>query len=126
MAGAVLIVEDDDDIRADLMAILRVKGYSVDQAANGREALARLHDGVAPCVVLLDLMMPVMNGWELRQAMKDDPRLADVPVIVMSGAGRENERVDADAVLYKPFELSRLLELVGRFCPEPSATPAAP
>ena len=126
MAGAVLIVEDDEDIRADLMAILRVKGYPVDQAANGHEALARLRAGEIPCVVLLDLMMPVMNGWELRAAMKSDPRLAAVPVIIMSGAGRENERVDADAVLYKPFELSRLLELVGRFCPAPSAAPAAP
>ena len=123
MAAAVLIVEDDEDIRADLTAILQVKGYSVDQAANGREALARLRDAAMPCVVLLDLMMPVMNGWELRAAMKTDPRLAELPVIVMSGAGREEQRLDADAVLYKPFELARLLELVGRFCPEPAALP---
>jgi CheY-like chemotaxis protein len=123
MAAAVLIVEDDEDIRADLTAILQVKGYSVDQAANGREALVRLRDASMPCVVLLDLMMPVMNGWELRAAMKTDPRLAELPVIVMSGAGREEQRLDADAVLYKPFELARLLELVGRFCPEPAALP---
>lgn len=125
MAGGVLIVEDDEDIRGDLMAILRVKGFSVSEAANGREALARMREaGEPPCVVLLDLMMPVMNGWELRAAMKTDARLAAVPVVVMSGAGREHEPIDADAVLLKPFELSRLLELVGRFCAPRPAPPA--
>ena len=66
MAWWVLVVEDDEDIRADLTAILRVKGFAVDEAANGKEALARLRDGARPCVIVLDLMMPVMNGWELR------------------------------------------------------------
>jgi CheY-like chemotaxis protein len=118
--GGVLVVEDDEDIRADLTAILRVKGFSVEEAANGSEALARLRDGSAPCVMVLDLMMPVMNGWELRQAMLADGRLAAIPVIVVSGKGRiadEEERLLAPAaVLVKPFELSELLSLVGRFC----------
>lgn len=125
MAGAVLIVEDDEDIRADLATILQLKGYSVFEAANGSEALAHLRQHPAPNVVLLDLMMPVMNGWELRAAMKGDPELARIPVIIMSGAGRESERVEADAVLFKPFELANLLELVGRYCAEPAAAPTS-
>jgi CheY-like chemotaxis protein len=119
--GGVLIVEDDDDIRADLTAILRVKGFTVDEAANGIDALARLREGARPCVIVLDLMMPVMNGWELRQAMMQDPLLAAIPVIVVSGKGRiadeEAQVLAPSAVLVKPFELTELLSLVARFCP---------
>ena len=119
MAGGVLIVEDDEDIRADLAAILALKGWEVDQAANGLEALERMRAQL-PCVVLLDLMMPEMNGWELRAAMKADLRMRDVPVVIVSGAGRLDEAasaLDVAAVLPKPFELTQLLELVARFCP---------
>ena len=126
MAGGVLVVEDDEDIRDDLTAILRVKGFAVDEAANGKEALAQLRDGVSqPCLIVLDLMMPVMNGWELRTAMLADPALAAIPVVVVSGKGRiapEEERTLAPAaVLVKPFELTELLEVVARFCPRGQA-----
>ncbi|MGZ3438442.1 MAG: response regulator [Polyangia bacterium] len=118
--GGVLVVEDDEDIRADLTAILRVKGFAVDEAANGTEALARLHDGARPCVIVLDLMMPGMNGWELRQVMLQDARLAAIPVIVVSGKGRiahdEEQALSPAAVLVKPFELTELLSLVARYC----------
>jgi CheY-like chemotaxis protein len=121
VGGGVLVVEDDEDIRADLTAILRVKGFTVDEAANGRDALARLRAGARPCVIVLDLMMPVMNGWELRQAMLGDVLLAAIPVIVVSGKGRiapdEEQVLAPSAVLVKPFELSELLLLVARFCP---------
>ena len=120
MAGGVLVVEDDEDIRADLTAILRIKGFAVDEAANGKEALARLRGGERPCLMVLDLMMPVMNGWELRAAMLADGELADLPVVVVSGKGRippDEERTLAPAaVLVKPFELSELLDVVARFC----------
>jgi CheY-like chemotaxis protein len=126
--GGVLVVEDDEDIRADLTAILRVKGFTVDEAANGKEALARMHNGTSPCVIVLDLMMPVMNGWELRQVMRQDQQLAAIPVIVVSGKGRiapeEEEVLAPAAVLVKPFELSELLALVARFCP--AGHPVAP
>jgi DNA-binding response OmpR family regulator len=115
----VLIVEDDEDIRADLAAILRIKGFDVSDVANGREALELMVDRGVPCVILLDLMMPVMNGWELRAALKADVRFSTVPVIVMTGAGRLEDTIaslDAVAVLAKPFELQRLIELVARFC----------
>lgn len=121
MAGGVLVVEDDEDIRTDLTAILRVKGFAVEEAANGKEALARLRGGERPCLMVLDLMMPVMNGWELRAAMLADRELAAVPVVVVSGKGRippeEEQTLAPAAVLVKPFELSELLELVARYCP---------
>jgi CheY-like chemotaxis protein len=119
MAGGVLIVEDDEDIRADLAAILRLKGYQVEQASNGHEALVCMRRAL-PSVVLLDLMMPEMNGWELRAVMREDQRLRDVPVVVVSGAGKLEEAavtVEAAAVLAKPFELAHLFELVDRYCP---------
>jgi CheY-like chemotaxis protein len=120
MAGGVLVVEDDEDIRADLTAILRIKGFSVEEAANGHEALARLRNGVLPCLVVLDLMMPFMNGWELRAEMRADVELAAIPVVVVSGKGRiaddEAETLAPAAVLVKPFELSELLDVVGRYC----------
>ena len=101
-------------------AILRLKGFAVEEAANGKEALARLRDGERPGVVVLDLMMPVMNGWELRSVMLGDAALATIPVVVVSGKGRippdESATLQPAAVLVKPFELSELLELVGRYC----------
>jgi CheY-like chemotaxis protein len=120
MAGGVFVVEDDEDIRADLTSILRLKGFDVVEAVNGKDALAQLRDGVEPCLMVLDLMMPVMNGWELRAAMLADPQLAAIPVVVVSGKGRiapdEEQTLAPAAVLVKPFELSDLLDLVGRYC----------
>jgi CheY-like chemotaxis protein len=120
MAGGVLVVEDDEDIRADLTAILRVKGFEVGEAANGKEALAQLEEGHHPCLIVLDLMMPVMNGWELRTAMLANPALAAIPVVVVSGKGRippdEELTLAPAAVLVKPFELAELLDVVARFC----------
>jgi CheY-like chemotaxis protein len=128
MVGGVMIVEDDDDIRADLSAILRVKGFPVEEAANGRDAMARLRAGSRPCLIVLDLMMPLMNGWELRSAMRADEELRAIPVVVVSGAGRIDDKEIATlapaAVLIKPFELSQLLELVSRYCTRQPATPA--
>ena len=128
MDGGVFIVEDDEDIRADLTAILRVKGFTVEDAANGREALVRLQAGARPCLMVLDLMMPVMNGWELRVAMRADAALREIPVVVVSGAGRiaadEEAALEPAAVLVKPFELSELLDLVARYCPRQQGSPA--
>jgi CheY-like chemotaxis protein len=116
-----MVVEDDEDIRADLVAILRVKGFKVSEATNGNDAIAQLRGGARPCLIVLDLMMPVRNGWELRADMRADPALAAIPVVVVSGKGRitsdEEQTLAPAAVLVKPFELNELLELVGRYCP---------
>ena len=87
--AAVLLVEDNDDVREMMALALELAGHDVVLAANGREALARLRERPRPCVILLDLMMPVMNGWEFRQALRSEPALRDVPVVVVSAVNEE-------------------------------------
>ena len=114
----VLVVDDDGDIRASLSELLEDEGYRAPTAINGVEALDRLRQGVHPCVILLDLMMPVMNGLEFRALQKADPELAGIPVVIISAHARPAD-VDADAFLSKPVSVDRLLAVVERFCPGP-------
>ena len=111
----VYVVEDDNDLRRTLGEALEAQGYAVVAAANGAEALAALRsDDVHPCLILLDLMMPVMNGYEFRKEQRADPALAGIPVVVISAHARAG--VDADAFLPKPVALRRLLAVIARFC----------
>ena len=91
-------------------------GYAVDQAANGAEALAVMRAG-APCLVFLDLMMPVMDGWEVVAQMDRDPALAQVPVCVVSA--HDKDPPHNVCVLRKPVSLARLLETAARYCSAP-------
>ncbi len=116
--GEVMVIEDDYAIRETLRELLQEAGYPVTGAANGREALAQLKVGHVPRLILLDLMMPVMDGLEFRAAQQLDPVLAPIPVIVIS-AGHESERIGAmaaDGYLAKPFKLDALLAAVDRYC----------
>lgn len=119
-AGHVLLIEDDFAIRETVADVLESEGFAVTCAANGAEALSRLGDGSRrPAVILLDLMMPVMDGWSFRTAQRSDPRFASIPVVVVStGAGAEGTlpSLDPAGFLPKPFDLDRLLEVVGRYC----------
>ena len=115
----VLIVEDDTDLRETLADLLQVEGYRTAEAANGREALARLGLTGPPCLVLLDLMMPVMNGWELREQMRQDPALASIPVAILTGVRNSTDQAAAlDAVGYfqKPLDFDALLATVAIYC----------
>src|ERR1044071_1184503 len=76
----ILVVEDDSAIREVLTDVLESEGYQVLNAANGREAIQLLRSSTLPCLILLDLMMPVMNGWQFRDEQRQDPLLAPVPV----------------------------------------------
>jgi len=117
--GRVLVVEDDVDIRDLIADILRLEGYSVDAVENGREALELLRTGPPPRVILLDLMMPVMNGWEFRTAQAQDPALAAIPVVILTGGGNASaaaQGLGVDTFLRKPVDLDELLEIVGRYC----------
>jgi CheY-like chemotaxis protein len=122
----VLVVEDDEDVRETVAGILEDEGYRVGRAANGLEALAYLRDAAPlPGVILLDLMMPVMNGWEFRAAQQAERRLAAVPVVVLSGDAQvvqKAERLGAVAVLGKPVSILHLLEVVGRCCTAAAAS----
>ena len=115
----VLIVEDDADLREMMAQLLTLEGYQIETVANGREALAYLNEAPRPDVILLDLMMPIMDGWEFRRRQQDDPALADVPVIVLTALDQAQARAaDLNGVdfLKKPLDFDRLLELVRRRC----------
>jgi CheY-like chemotaxis protein len=111
--GKVLVVEDERDIREALAEALSYEGYDVVIAANGREALGRLCDGGSlPDVILLDLVMPEMNGWEFRQVQVHDPALAGIPVVVVSASDPGNARPDRH--LPKPFAIDELFHAVAQ------------
>lgn len=115
--AAVLLVEDNDDVREMMALALQLAGHDVLLARNGRDALGKLKARPRPCVILLDLMMPVMNGWEFREALRDEPALRDVPVVVVSALNKEMaENAGVSAYLPKPVDLDRMLEIVGEHC----------
>ena len=108
----VLLVEDDPDLRDALVDGLRERSYQVVAVANGREALEALR-GQGSDVVVLDLMMPVMDGWEFRVAQKRDPVLAGTPVVAVSAAGHSTAAaIDADAYIEKPLRLPALTQTI--------------
>jgi DNA-binding response OmpR family regulator len=114
----VLIVEDDVDLREMMAQLLTIEGFAAATAANGREALDYLKDNHdRPHVILLDLMMPVMDGWEFRRRMQSDPDIAELPVIVLSALDPSRAKdVDSAAFLKKPLDFDRLLALVRQHC----------
>lgn len=114
MAGSakLLVVDDDAGSLTALADILSMEGYLVETVANGQEALDHLRDAeTAPAVIILDLFMPVMDGWQFLAEMKTDPKLSRfrIPVIVVTAL---NAKVDADAIIRKPIDLVRLLQTV--------------
>jgi CheY-like chemotaxis protein len=113
-SASVLLVEDDRDIREAVSAVLEAEGYTVLTAENGHEALKVLERG-QPCVVLLDLMMPVMNGWDFMEAVKKTRRLEDLPVVVVS-AYSERKAEGVRRVLKKPLDVNQLLAAVADYC----------
>jgi CheY-like chemotaxis protein len=115
----VLVVEDHQDTRESLALLLEAKGYTVDSAQDGREALQKLRCGMAPCLVLLDLHMPVMSGWQLRRKLLEDESLAALPVIVLSGEQDLDASIaglNVTAHLEKPVQLDRLYGLLEKYC----------
>jgi CheY-like chemotaxis protein len=108
----VMLVEDDPDIRDQMIDALTDSGYDIVTAENGVDALSRLRAGDDPRVILLDLMMPVMDGWTFRSEQLKEARLAEIPVVVISGSqgvAREAIRLGAAGYLKKPFTIEMLL-----------------
>jgi CheY-like chemotaxis protein len=117
--GGVLIVEDDAGIRETLAEILQEEGYQVIGVANGLEGINYLRSAAPTCIILLDLMMPVMNGWEFRSQQQGDPALARIPVVIISGDGNVQQKaasLNAAGYLSKPIDLDRLLATVAQHC----------
>jgi CheY-like chemotaxis protein len=112
---SVLVIEDDDGVRESLAAVLRDEGYEVELAASGAEALRRLEHEPLPTLILLDLMMPGMDGIDFRRAQLADARLREVPVIIVSArpdVAHQARQLGADDFLRKPMSFEELLHVV--------------
>jgi len=114
-AGSLLIVEDDDGARDALGDIFGLEGYRVAYSRNGKEALCQLRNSPLPDVIILDLQMPVMDGWQFRHEQMKDQSIAKVPVIVVTAFQRAAD-IDAVAIMQKPIDVERLLDMVRIYC----------
>jgi CheY-like chemotaxis protein len=112
----IFVVDDDLNAREALADLLEHSGYTVFSAANGREALDYLHHSAPPAVIILDLMMPVMDGVEFLHRQSHDPALLDIPVIILT-ASPPAESVKASAIMRKPVRFDSLLQVVERLSP---------
>jgi CheY-like chemotaxis protein len=113
--GVVLIVDDDESIRESLELALELENRPTAQAANGRAALDWLRQHESPCLILLDLMMPVMDGWQVIDHLRQDERLSEIPVVVISAFGRDLGSATQFPVLRKPIDLDTLLKAVDSY-----------
>ena len=116
MATKVLAVDDDPVIQRLLQVNLEMEGYEVELAGDGEEALAKVRE-FGPAIVLLDIMMPKLDGWQVCAAMKEDPALANIPVVFLSARAQDADvqrgtDLGAAAYITKPFDPIDLLELV--------------
>jgi CheY-like chemotaxis protein len=113
---SVLVVEDDEGIRNVFRLALEMDGYRVFTSSNGREALEKLKHIESVCLILLDLMMPVMNGWEFAKALEKDETLAKIPIVVVTAFRDESKGINAVGFIKKPIELQTLLSVVRHVC----------
>ena len=104
------------DIRTILKDVLESEGYRVYTASNGKEGMEILPEIPAPCLILLDLMMPVMNGWEFADALETDRAYADIPIVTLSAFSDPEKRIRAAGSIKKPVDLDALFTLVRKHC----------
>lgn len=117
----ILLVDDDPEIRSSLGDLLTIAGYLVIEASNGQEALDLLDrpDHALPCLIVLDIMMPILDGWGFRRRQIADPRLASIPVVIVTADTTAHRRPEARTVqsfVMKPADPDALLEAIGRYC----------
>jgi len=116
--AAILVVDDDADIRDSLRLALELEGYAVETASNGEEGWRSLRSDPLPALVLLDLAMPVLDGAGLLALVRADPRLRQLPVLLITAFGSLAGGIctQADGCLHKPIDLDALLAVVARHC----------
>ena len=112
----ILLIEDDVDIRAIIKDALEWEGYHVYTASNGKEGMEILPEMPAPGLILLDLMMPVMNGWEFAEALETDRAYADIPIVTLSAFSDPERRIRVKGSIKKPVDFDVLLALVKKHC----------
>ena len=112
----VLVIDDDERLRVRLGAMLKDVGFAVTEAANGREALEAIRGGLHPCLILLDLTMPEMSGWEFLAQLQSDAQLALIPVLICTGYPITDTGHGEVGIMRKPFDLELVLRLVRRYC----------
>jgi CheY-like chemotaxis protein len=126
-SNRIVIVEDDIDVRETLAEVLSEEGYEIAAFAGGQAALQHLQSvEVLPALILLDLMMPTMDGWQFRQAQKQFQKLQKVPTVILSADGnidRNMLALAANGYLRKPIHIKTLLQLVESFCGPPQVMP---
>jgi CheY-like chemotaxis protein len=110
-----LVIDDDEAIRSGLAELLELLGYDVAVAADGQEGEELLEYGLEPSAIVLDLMMPRMDGWTFLERLRADPRHRDLPVVVTSAVATEGP-ADADLCLQKPFDIAQLDRAVMQLC----------
>jgi CheY-like chemotaxis protein len=113
---SILIVEDEPSIRETLCALLELEGYPVYTAENGKEGLRLLREIPRPCLVLLDLLMPVMNGMEFLEAKSHEDTIAAIPVCVVSGVAERPALPPISQFIKKPIEFDGLLKFIRQYC----------
>ena len=113
---SILIVEDDKWVREVLSLALQIEGYDVETAVNGKDGLEVLERMEQPCLVLLDLMMPVMNGWKFAEAVKANALFAQIPIIVFSAYPDKAKTIKSNAFLKKPVDMNHLFKVVKENC----------
>ncbi|WP_438029875.1 response regulator [Sorangium sp. So ce233] len=112
----VLVIDDEEAIRETLQMTLELEGYEVHTAEHGRAALEALEGTLRPNVILVDLMMPIMNGWEFIAAVMQDCRLSTIPILVLTAFPERAGALPARSVLSKPISLDALLAVVHHHC----------
>lgn len=115
----ILIVEDDPAIRDVFNYALELHGYQVHVAENGRIGLDLLPTIPRPCLIFLDLMMPIMNGWDFIDALEKDQNLSSIPVIVVSAYSDKAKNIKAKEILNKPLDLDALINTAKKWCFHP-------
>ena len=113
----ILIVDDDQEFREALVDIVRAEGFAVETATNGMQALDKLRWGLRPCVVLLDMQMAGMTGWDFRAEQSRDPTLAAIPVVAMTaGYWKNRDLGDYAARIAKPIQVPELKATLAKYC----------
>ncbi len=116
----IVVVDDDTDVREALGEVLAEEGYDARLFENGRAALDFMRAGAAPALILLDLMMPEMTGWQFCEEQRKDDRLREIPVVVITASRFGRGPIQAREVLFKPVALGDLVEAVHRNAREPA------